>query len=109
MRLFDRLRRKTYHSITITAEFTNSNESYRIISKLSKYISNMVKDKDSVVTEYQKFPAGYRMRYYISYTRSFFRRHNYTKELSNLSDWIYTEDKNDNLLNCLSKYYYSCS
>lgn len=91
------------HTITIIAEFKPIVQSELLISKLSYYISSLVKDTDIILTDLQSVPTGYRIMYTIKYSTNFFKHRNYTKKLSRLLDWF--GDKSDS--DCLSRYHYN--
>lgn len=95
---------KREHKITVIAEFKNNKESEQAISNLSQYISNMINSKDTILTELQSMPAGYRIKFNITYYTNFFIRRSYMKGLSNLSDWL-CKDKICN--GTISKYHYN--
>lgn len=103
--MFKKLLQKTEHTITLIAEFKPVSDSETAISQLSRYIYTLIKPKDQIILDLQSIPSGYRSMYTIVYTTSFFKRKNYTKELSNLSDW-FGNDKSK--YECLSRYHYTC-
>lgn len=98
--------KKTYYKIHLIAEFNVSSESECLIANLSDHIKRITDKRDSVYTELQKFPKGYRVTYNIIYYNTFFRKKNYTRELTNFFDWLVDDD---NYVGCLNKYNYSCS
>lgn len=106
-KFISKLKSKHNHTIKIIAEFTNDERSTNIIARLTKHISKITYKDDLLITDFQKFQLGYRLTFNIQYTTSFFRRKNrYLKELSNLYDWILSDDENNDL-SCLSSYHYS--
>ena len=98
--------KKLQHQITVIAEFENKIKSNTVISYLLDYISVCCcKDRNtSVITSIQKYPAGYRVKIEINYIDNFIFKHNYTKKLSKLSDWLIADDDF-----CLSSYKYEIS
>lgn len=103
--MFKKLFKKAEHKITLIAEFKPELESEAVISQLSRYIYKIIRTEDSVLLDLQSIPSGYRAMFTIQYKTNFFRRKNYTKELSNLHDW-FGNDKSRN--GCLSRYHYTC-
>lgn len=92
------------HKITLIAEFKPGIESEKAISNLSLFVSNIINPRDTILTELQSFPKGYRIKYDIMYYTNFFSKRTYLKELSNLSDWL-CKDKDCN--GTISAYHYN--
>lgn len=91
MKLFN----KTTKSISVVAEFDNSNDdvSLNTISVLSDYISDICKSAE-VTTDFQKYPAGYRITFKIFYKENLFRKQKkYSKQLARVSKWINKTNK----------------
>lgn len=93
---------KKEHTITLMAEFIKDNQSIKDIAKLSDYISN-VSNTATILTDFQSFPAGYRIVYIITYIGKRKTRNHYTKYLAKMSDWL-CNDKN---IVTISKYHYN--
>lgn len=104
MYLFD-LFREQAHTINVVTEFNTAGKSEYMIASLSRYISKITRNKDTVYTDFQSFPKGYRVTFRIMYKTNFFTRKNYTKELSNLFDWM---GDNKSYVGCLVRYQYTC-
>lgn len=105
MSLFSKLFPSANHVINLVAEFNTNTNSECMIADLSKYINKIVRDCDIVYTDFQSHPKGYRITYKIEYKTNFFKRKNYTKELSRLSDWM---GSNKSYNGCLYRYQYTC-
>lgn len=103
--LFERLFPYQNHTINLVAEFNTNINSECMIANLSKYINKIVRDCDTIYTDFQSHPKGYRITYKIEYKTNFFKRKNYTKELSKLSDWM---GDNKSYNGCLYRYQYTC-
>lgn len=105
MLFFEKLFPTQHHTINLVAEFNIKANSENMIADLSRYINKIVRDCDMVYTDFQSHPKGYRITYKIEYKVSFFKRKNYTKELSKLSDWM---GDNKSYNGCLYRYQYTC-
>lgn len=97
--------KKTRHTVTVVVEFEPTKLSEQMIAYLSDYVSSLIRDNESILTDVQKQPAGYRATFVITYTTTPFSHHNYHKELARLSDWLLS-DKACN--GCLARYHYNC-
>lgn len=105
MNSFQMLKQKSEeHNIVVIAEFNNTDDSLNKIAELSDYISEVT--ADSILTDLQKHPAGYRITYTIKYIAKTklavkYKVKYYSQYLSRLSSWLYKDSS------CISKYYYS--
>lgn len=98
---------KIYNNATIIAEFKHTNDTYLLISELSKYIHNICKKEDIVTTDIQLFSAGYKVTFNLKFVQHRvlrFLNTNYSRKLANVSNWIVDRDSNTQTL---SKYHYS--
>lgn len=98
-------RDKQEHRITLIIEFDNvTNYTENCIASVSKYISGIVKPQDMILTDLQAFPKGYRLTYVITFITNN-KNKKYVKELSNLSDWLSSNDSYGG--KCVSRYHYN--
>lgn len=98
--------KKAQHTVTVVVEFQPVKQSEVKIGDLSMYIASLVRKNETILTDVQSIPAGYRATFVIRYKTSLFSNHRYDKELSRLSDWLHS-DRDCN--GCLSRYHYSCT
>ena len=94
--------RKYINTITVIAEFSLSDQAMQKVAEFSDYISSL--DSATIQTEFQSYPAGYRVTYKITFVSNMLTNsmkiQKYTKYLACISDWAYD-------CNCLSKYHYN--
>lgn len=95
--------KKKYQDIHISAEFYKVDNANITISALSDTIYNIVSPKDTVLSDLQSFPQGYRVIYDIKSKYSGLHKTNYSAKLSKLSDWI-LEDKS---FSSIARYHYN--
>lgn len=98
-------REKREHKIVIICELDNSLQSETTISQYTEYISDIVQDKDTIITDIQVFPMGYKVTHTITFITKG-KKKKYLKQLANLSCWLYNQQDNK-VKSGLSRYYYS--
>lgn len=107
MKAFNWFRREN-HKITLIAEFRNQTKATEIgIAKFTKYISSIIKKKDSVYLNIESNLQGYRLTYIIDYSDYNITnkiRKKYHKKLSNLYDWLYD---NSSVFTSISNYQFN--